>query len=188
MTLTREEILSEPAGPRLNGLMLYYVFGWRWRKHLIWDVSRADVRRGVKSAETHTLLAPPGMQLDWLSEPLDGFYEWLPYALDGWERWFCSGKRCDFSKNIEAAWRVVEKIQESDFRMTLSSPGSFTDEGLGGGSKEGMPWEVYLAKPYPEEHMFASGPDHDTSVLVSAMSAPLAICRAALLARLSESP
>ncbi len=111
MKPTRDEILAEPAGPRLNAWIAKYVTHWQ----------------------------PSGMARDISGNP---FPEPMP----------------DYSGEIAAAWEVVEKIGG----VAMDDNG----EGL----------------TYPRWAVFFNLPDGGTSRQVEAESAPLAICRAALLA------
>jgi hypothetical protein len=45
---------------------------------------------------------------------------------------------------------LISEMLAADWRSAISTPGAFTDEGLGGGPIEGSPWAVSVTTPGPE--------------------------------------
>lgn len=92
-----------------------------------------------------------------------------------------------YTTDIRAAWTIIDKLAEADWRLTLTAPGGFTDEGLGGGDPKHRKWTAVFKKPEPEwdgtgtflEHCDAVYKLHLTGY-AQADTAPLAVCLAAL--------
>lgn len=75
------------------------------------------------------------------------------------------------SESISVAWHVVERLAELGYRLNLTSPGGFTDEGL---PCHPTFWTAVFRKPYPLGHQFAE------MLCGQGATAQLAICEAAV--------
>lgn len=84
---------------------------------------------------------------------------------------------------------VVRKMASLDWRLTLTSPGGFTDEGLGGGDPKDKPWTAVFKRPLPEQREDEDYLDYwkrveginDTGY-ATGPTAPVAVCLAAVKA------
>ena len=72
-------------------------------------------------------------------------------------------------------------MAEMDFRLTLMSPGAFTDEGLGGGKQEDGRWLAVFKRPVvPKYAEYIEMADYDVWGCGRANTASVAICQSAL--------
>lgn len=167
MKPTREEILSEPAGPRLDAWVAEYVMGW---------------------------VREPGDVFSWAERDSGVATGWY---IDEDPDYYACGENCRSwrpSTNIAAAWEVVEKLENHDggenpaYRYPVSVCSDRYNAGwvvLIGWSPE-EPWadDVTMINFWDDMRKPANIPAR--CGIARDPSAPLAISRAALLAVIEE--
>lgn len=72
-----------------------------------------------------------------------------PYMSKPW-----TTRDTEYCGRIELAWKLVKDMLIADWRSTISTPGAFTDEGLGGEPIIGSPWAVSVKTPSPSYATF----------------------------------
>jgi hypothetical protein len=135
--MTRDKVLVMEAGRELDALVAEKVMG-----------------AGKKCADNKGTNGCAYWGLCWECEEnrREGYFGWHPHDLVPWH----------YSTDIDAAWQVVEKMEQHPDEILFSC------------SRKGwreLEWEVRFRK--------CRGNQHD--YIASAPTAPLAICRAALL-------
>jgi len=163
--MTTEEILALPAGPEMDRLISQRLFGWRWwrRRHYSYGAELVKGKAQIvvyPLRECHTpyrFFGPPTASADandlpgWEATPWDGIEE-LPIT--------GGGSAAAYSTSIAAAWEIVKQLTRivgrSDFHL---------DYDCGGGEGSGAHWLAFFPGPTDAR----------------AETAPLAICRCALL-------
>ena len=165
---SREQILAEPAGAQLDAWVAELVMGWR-RGRFSFAFYDTDGKE---------------MNLPWSPEESGDYY--------------ACNNQCDWfrpSTDIRAAWEVVEKVRQTmrssfvanDFRPLIQ-----VDEKNGSaqnlsGSFELQGWRVEGEEDGNDRYFAAfEVPGGLNAVHARAATAPVAICRAALLACLTE--
>jgi hypothetical protein len=124
---------------------------------------------------------------------------WLPpkgswdVVIDAYSAKEQSGRRYvpmpNYSTDITDSWLVVTELATLGWRLTLTAPGGFTDEGLGGGDPKDGHWTAVFQRPLPEQlpdedyiNYTERIKDYEYVAYAEAATAPLAICLAALTA------
>lgn len=165
--LTAESIQAMPAGREMDGTIAARFFGWRWWRWQPYTYWRDDDKQLVVEVKgsPHRFFAPS--EPDWHDAP-----GMEPKPWDGVEELAIQPPGTydplppAFSSSIESAWQVVEHIGR-DWLVGIGGPD---------GSGE---WHAGLCK--------VDGAC-DRVVGSDASTAPLAVCRAALLATLEGQP
>ncbi len=86
----------------------------------------------------------------------------------------------DFKLDWNAMKLVIDRMAELDWRLTLTAPGGFTDEGLGGGDPKTKKWVAVFKRPDPEANGAVGGIADDKTGYAKAGTAPEAVALAAL--------
>lgn len=147
--MTREEILALEPGPELDRLIAERVMGWKLESDP--ELPRAWLR--YDSEQAKWVWAGWWAEEPPIEKDPDTGEEYVPTA------WLLAGSKVwSPSRDIAAAWEVVEKLLDHGFSVDLYS-------------RSRGRWEVVLS-------------DGDTLIVATATAEkpPLAICRVALLA------
>ncbi len=183
--MTKEEMLVEPAGRRLDAWVGIHLFGWRWcrrpdAKHnatlllmqppvVLWAECDDEYVGWVRTTTRPGVSGGGWVEVDTLWPDEDSRYS--DWDQQGWY-WDATYHRMDrvrkrglphYSTDIGIAWEVAEKAGRMAIEDLRHDPLS-----------DGSTWLVW--RELPNGH---------TSRDVGATTAPLAICRAALMATLA---
>lgn len=154
--MTREEILAMPAGREMDALVAEHIFGYRWVQ-----APKHDAKGPLP--EQGRVLAPPDLPEDMIHWPPIGVVG--PHFFTAVHRW---------SERIESAWKLVEHFRDASPRRAILNDGTYYQPRFeiqtGDGGHNGPPFFCAFELPGGIDSRCAWG---DT--------APLAICRAALM-------